>query len=793
MYRFHFKVFIKTLLKSKLLTIINLSGLAVGFAVSLLVWAFVSHELSYDITFNDAERVFRIIRNWQGSEKYNTNVPAPLAHAILSEFPEIIASTRLYCSSNNIILKGNEVFREDLVLAVDSSFFEVFGIKLKYGNTKLCLRDPGAVVISQSAANKLFNNDDPLGQNLSFECSDLGISNKQFNITGVYDDFPSNSHMNPDFLLAFASYNFLDNPSPYNHFLQTYVLLERADQKERVEARLPAFMKVFYGSEYFDYSKSTYLLQPIKDIHLNSNVYFSGYETPKGSRVTVYLFPALAIFIILISFINFVNLHTSQSLRRRKEIWIKKISGASAYKEMNLFVLDSVILSFTAMLMAICLFELFLPAFERLIERSLSQNFIFSPEHLLLILLATLGIGILAGLYPAMVLISSNTLNDQNLWKDFKTIGVFFSSKLIILQFVLCIFFLTGSIFIYKQFRYINLETDRGFNKENILLIKNPWYLKNSQTAFREILLTYSGIMDVSSSENVPGIDQFSIWGHPVDSADNDCHITVISCDYNYVNTLKMKVVRGRFFSPEYSTDNLAIVLNETAINKLGWHEPIGKRYRLDTVYSVIGIVKDIHYESLHNSIEPMGMILLDPGTASFISIRIRPGDTKKVLTFVNDTWEKFVPDRPIELSFMDREFEFWYKTDRKIGIITILLSLLAVIISCLGLLGLMIYVTIRRTKEIGIRKVNGATFWDIIFLFSRDIGKWLIAALIIATPLSWIAIKKWLQGFAYQTEISWWTFVLAGVIVFIVAIGTITWQSFKTAHQSTIDSLRYE
>jgi putative ABC transport system permease protein len=793
MLRFHLKVFLKTLLKNKLLSLINLTGLALGFTVSILVLVFVSHELSYDDEFKSADRICRVIRNWQGSEKYGTDVSAPLAGALRAGIPEIIAATRLYCSRNNIILKDKDIFREKVILVVDSSFFEVFGIGLQTGNADHCLTGPGSVVISRSAASRLFHNSQPLGESIVIESGDLGTRGHSFSVTGVYEDFPESSHMRPDFLLSSSSFRFIDNPSPFNHFLQTYVLLESAGQRAGVEEKLPGFMKEFYGPEYYDYSGSTYLLQPIKDIHLNPNVYYAGYETSEGSYATVYFFPVLAVFIMIITLVNYVNLHTSQSLCRRKEIWLKKIFGASNLNELFLLVLDSILLCFAALAIAICLVELCFPAFERLTERQLDIGTLYSPLHALLGILTILVLGTLSGIYPAMVLISSNALNDKNMWSDFRTGGVFFSSRMIILQFALCIFFLISSFFVYKQFRYVNLETNRGLTKDNILLIKNPWYLRNSHAAFKDALMAHSSITDISSSENVPGIDQFSVWGHPVDSAAEDCHITVIYCDYAYANTLKLNLIRGRFFSPEYSNDNLAIVLNQAAVKKLGWADPIGKRYRLDTVYRVIGVVQDIHYESLHNKIEPMGMILIEPGSESFISMRIAPGHMQEATDFVKATWEMFVPDRPVELSFVDREFDFWYRTDRKMGIVTAILSVIAVIISCMGLLGLMIYTTIRRTKEIGIRKVNGANSMNIVSMFLLDTSKWLLVALFIAIPISWFAINKWLQSFAYKTTLSWWVFILAGLVVFLIAIGTIAWQSYKAATCNPVDSLRYE
>jgi len=793
MFGYHFKIFIKNLVKNQLLTIVNLTGLITGFVIAMLVWSFVTHELSYDRFFKTSERVFRIIRNWQGSEKFSSDVPAPLAQSIYSEFPEVLAATRLFSSSNNIILIGDEVYSEKLVLVVDSSFFDVFGIMLIAGNKDQSLSNPGVVVLSRSTAEKLYPNINPMGQHLTIESSDLGTDGSIYTVTGVFADFPENSHMRPDFLISSTSFRFINNTSHFNHFLQTYILLKNPDQKDKIEAMLPEFLEQFYGSNYYNYSRSTYLLQSIQDIHLNTKVYPAGYETPRGSYFTIYFFPVLVVLILLISNINFVNLHTSQSLSRRKEVVIKKMFGASTSKELIYFIFDAVFIFLVALVLSVCIVELVFPWFQQLVERVLDRTIPYSPGHILTGIAIVIIMGLLAGLYPAVVLVSNNTTRDLEAWKDFKTIGVFFNSKLIIIQFALCIFFLTGSIFVYKQFRYMEQMTGKGFNKENILLIKNPWYLDSSHDAFKQTLRTHSSIMQISSSESVPGIDNFSVWGHPVDSAMEDCHITVIYCDYEYLDVLGMKLKHGRFFDRSYSTDHLGMVMNETAIKRLGWTEPIGKRYELERIYTVIGVVEDIHYESLHNTIEPMGMVLIAPGSESFISVRIEQGKTKEVISFIEDTWELFVPYRPMEYSFMDSEFDAWYKTDRKIGLITSLLSILAIVVSCLGLMGLMAYTVLRRIKEIGIRKVHGATSRDIHLLFMRDSNRCLFVALVIAIPAAYFALRKWLQGFAYKTDISWWVFILAGVIVYIIALLTILWQSQKAANQSTVNSLRYE
>lgn len=793
MYKFHFQIFIKTLIKNRLLAFINIFGLLAGFLVAFIVWAFVSHELSYDHAFRNRDRVYRVIRNWQESEQFGTSVPAPLAAALKSGIPDVVTTTRLYESHYNIILKDAEVFREDLVLVVDSLFFRVFGYDLLFGNRETCLAEPNTAAISLSTARLLFNREDALGMTFQVESSDLGINGKIFEITGVYKDFPVKSHFRPGILLSYSSYRFLQNPSHLNHFINTYVLLDESNQRSEVEEMLPSFMESFYGPDYYNYSRSTYLLQPLDDIHLNSKVHDAGYETPKGNYFSVRFFPALAVFILIISVINFVNLHTSQSLGRKKEIWVKYVHGARPRQELVFFILDSIILFMLVYFLAFCMIELLLPSIESLIDREIAPGDLFTPARIGTSLLVILFLASLAGLYPALSLISREDLSNQVSWKGFTTTGVFHNSTLIVLQFVICMFFLIGSILVYKQFAYLEKVTRRGFEKEHILLIKNPWYLKNSHAAFKQALLSRSDVVDVTCSESVPGIDNYSVWGHPVDSALDDSHITVFYCDQNYARTLKLNVIQGRFFSPEYSTDNLSMVLNETAIRKLGWKEPIGKRYRLDTIYRVIGVVQDFNFESLHHEIEPVGMVLIADGSESFISVRIAEGNTEETVSGIKQIWEEFVPDRPLEYSFMDREFEFWYKTDRKIGLITGLLSVLAIIISSLGILGLMTYLVTRRTKEVGIRKVNGALASDIHFLFIKDTSKWLMTAFVFAIPLSIIAMRRWLQGFAYKTEISWWIFAIAFLIIYAIALATIFWQSLKAARQKPIDSLRYE
>ena len=793
MYRSHLKVFLNIFLRNKLLSLINLTGLVIGFIVVLLIWQFVAHELSYDSSKDQYQRVFRIIRNWQGGERYGTDITAPMAGALVGSFPEILAATRCVGSPENKVIKELEVFREESVLAVDSSFLTVFGLELLSGQSGQALNTPNTVIISESASRRYFGVEDPVGELLRFECSRFGTDSKEISITGVFPDFPAKSHIRPDFLISSNTYKFIDNPSHFNHFLQTYVLLGSAAQRVEVESKLPGFLETYYGKEYNDYSNQTYLLQELRDIHLNTMVDRVSYETPKGNQSTVFFLPALALFVLIISVVNFINLHTSQSLSRAGEISVRKAFGADPGKEMRYFLFDSLLLFLVAYMLAICVIELVLPSFRSLTNRELDSNFYYNALNLAIIGAAVLFVGLLSGLVPAYSLVKRLSVRDRDNRLMVRGSGWLFNPGLIILQFTVCTVFLTVSLFIYKQFRYIDVRTSEGINKESVIIVKNPWYLGTSHAAFKERLRQHGDISGVTGSESVPGIDQFSTWGHPVDSALNDSHITVFYCDEEYASTLDLQVVQGRFLSSGFPTDNLAMVLNETAVETLGWDDPIGKKYRLDTVYHVVGVIRDMHFESLYEKVDPLGMVLIKPGTESFISVRATSGRIQEVMTYLHECWSEFVPDRPLDTTFMDREFDFWYRNDWRLGVITLVVAGLAILLSCMGLVGLMVFSILRRTKEVGIRKVNGAGPFDILKLFTGQTSRWIMIAFIISIPVTWFLVNRWLQDFAFRTSISWWIFPLAGLSVYLIALSSIIWQGLRASRQKAVDALRYE
>jgi len=793
MYKYHLKIFFRNIGKQKFITFINITGLALGITATILIYAFVSHELNYDKSFKDYNNIYRVMRNWQGGDELRLSVPPTLGEALKKQFHEIEETTRLNMLDDRIVLKDNRVFIEPSIYIVDSTFFSVLGMDLLKGDEREALKDPYSVTISESAALKYFGEDDPMNQTLQLEGEENTYPDKMtFKITGVFKDFPSDSHMKTDVIMSNGTFWVTTVTNPTNHVTYMYVRLKNMDDELVIEDQLPEFMEEFYGTDYYNYSRCTYYLQPITDIHLNASVNYGGYETPKGNYTNIYIFPVLALFIILISSINFVNLSISQSLGRRKEVSIKKISGAGSRQQFVLFIFDSIFLCLMALIISLLITELVFPYFTNLSNRSLLIRDYVNFQNLLVLIGFSIVLGIIAGIYPAFKF--SNVKPIDLLIKNInaKSKGISFNSNLIILQFGICILLIIGSLTIYNQFQFIQKKINDGLSNENVLIIKNPWHIDN-QSSFLNTLNNHTGVQSVSMADNVPGIDWFSTWGLPVDSAAEQSHVTLIYSDPNFLETLNMDLVTGRFLSEDIASDSLAIIMNESAIKRLGWQDdPVGKRYQLDKIYSVIGVVKDIHYESLHKTVEPMAILLVS-GSNRFVLARINPENFQNTMNYISKTWKSFSPERPMEFSFLDTEFDFWYKTERNTGVIAGIFSAIGIFISCMGLLGLAIYITHNRTKEIGIRKVNGASIQQILVLLNSKFLKWIGIAFFISIPFGWLVMNKWLENFAYRTNIDWWIFLSAGLIVLFIALLTVSWHTTAAARKNPVEALRYE
>jgi putative ABC transport system permease protein len=791
---YYIRQILRGIKQKRLNSLIKVLGITLAFVPGILIWSFVSYESSYDIQFSGYEKIFRVIRNWQEDKQFGVYTSVPLLPALIQNFPEIETGTRIWPLYGQDVLVGDLIYNEDVILAVDSSFFNTFKMELLTGDSNIALNNPGSVVISKTMAENLYGSNDPIGKSIEFEGYAFSDRNKTFVVKGVFNDLVSNSHLKGDFLLSLQSFITSRNSNVTNHMMMTYIRLISPQNEKLLEQKLPEFMESFYGKEYYDYARSTYLLQPITDIHLNTKVNYNEYETAKGSYSSLYIFPALAMLIILIASFNLINLTVSESISKHKSFGINKLSGAGKLYFFRIYILESIILTLFAWIVSFFVLDLISPLFIKLIERDLDLQ-IYKNIYLTIgSLVFAFLLGIINGIYPAYIYSSKNIIDHLANKTGSSGKGNSIQRVFQISQFAICILLIAGSFVVFKQLNYVNSTINQSLNSDNILVINNADKLGLKRDVFKTELKKINGIVNVSFCDEIPGLADYSHWGLPVDSAAFDTHLAVFYCDYDYFSTLNMRLSEGRFFDPEFSTDNLAVVLNETAVKTLGWEDnPLGKRYRLVDTFTVVGVVKDIFFDSFHHQVIPQGFFPEPPNDGSRILIKFLPEQVPELMKNINNLWSQLVPDRDIRYNFLDKIFNFWYKTERKTGQLALILAAIAIFLSSLGLLALVLLSINSRTKEIGIRKVNGAKIQDIIYLLNLKYIKWFIAAFVIACPASYYLMSKWLQNFAYKTSLDWWVFVLAGFIAMAIAILTVSWESWKASKRNPVEALRYE
>ncbi len=791
---YYIRQILRGIKQKRLNSLIKVLGITLAFIPGLLIWSFVTYESGYDRQFSGYEKIFRVIRNWQEDKQYGVYTSVPLLPSLLQDFPEVETGTRLWPIYGQDVLVGDLIYNEEVILAVDSSFFNTFKMELFTGDANSALDNPGSVVISKTMSEKLYGNNDPIGKTIEFEGYAFSDRNKIFVIKGVFNDFVSNSHLKGDFILSLQTFVTSRNSNVTNHMLMTYIRLKTPINEKTIEQKLPEFMESFYGKEYYDYARSTYLLQPITDIHLDTSVNYNEYETAKGSYSSLYIFPVLAILILIIASFNFINLTVSESVTKHKAFGINKISGAGTLYFFRVYILESLIITLCAWIVSFFVLDLISPLFIKLIERDLDlkiyKNIYLTAGSLLFAIV----LGIINGIYPAYLYSSKNII--EHLANNSGSSGKenFIQRTFQISQFAICILLITGSLVIFRQLNYVNSTIKLSLNSDNVLVINNADKLGLKREVFKTELKKLKGIINVSYCDEIPGLADYSHWGLPVDSAAFNTHLAVFYCDYDYFSTLGIQLSDGRFFNPDFSTDGHGVILNETAIKTLGWEdEPLGKRYRLDDTFSVFGVIKDIYFDSFHHQIIPQGFFLEPPNNGSRILIKIHSDKVPELIKNINNLWSQLIPDRDIRYNFLDEDLNFWYKNERKTGQLALILAAISIFLSSLGLLALVLLSINSRTKEIGIRKINGARIVDIIYLLNLKYIKWFIVAFIISCPVSLYVMHKWLQNFAYRTELSWWIFVLAGVLTLTIALLTVSWQSWRAATRNPIEALRYE
>ena len=795
----YLKVAVRNLRKHKGYAFINILGLAVGIAASVLIFLYISNEMSYDKFHEKADRTYRITADWSNngdSRIHQLGTPFILAQTIRDKYPEVEAITQLSGPLGDAILRYQHIaFKETDVFCAEPSFFDVFSVPLLKGDPEASLKDPNTLVLSRALAEKYFRDEDPLGKTIEMQA--LGQEGF-FKVTGVMEDVPQNSHFSFDMLISMKTIY----PEPnmgwtWNNYT-TYITLEQGVTQKLMEEKLVEIDKVYFdgGREHIPW---IWTLEPITKIHLHSDLATG--NQPNGSMAYVRLFTIVAILVLLIAGINFVNLATARSTRRAKEVGLRKVVGSLRRHLIQQFLGESILMSLIALIIAVILIQIALPFYQNLTGRVLSLSYFGNPFVIPGLLILALVIGLLAGLYPALFL-SSFKLTDVLKGSSLSGRGrgaLSLRNGLVVFQFAMSVLLIIGALVIFRQLEYIKNQR-LGFDKEHVLVIHNAGTLGEQLDSYIQRLKQRSDVLGVTAVRSIPGRGTPN-WGIGVEGIEQQrpLNMNFLTCDQDFAETLNIQMIEGRFMSREFPSDKDAVVINKKAAEYFGIPEPVGKKLRIwwtKKNLTIIGIIDNFHFESLHRDVRAMGYLLpeaIDSNQKPFLLVKISSPETSSVLSGIRKTWETMSAGLPFEFSFLDEKVNSLYQNDNRAGRIVTLFSGLAIFVSCLGLFGLAAYLAEQRTKEIGVRKILGAPLSNILWMLTRQFVKWVLIATLIAWPLGYWLMNRWLQGFAFRTSLSLWIFLVSGLAALLIAALTVSSQVIKAALTNPADSLKYE
>jgi putative ABC transport system permease protein len=800
--------FIRNLRRRSGYIILNISGLAIGLTSFLFISLYVLNELSYDKFHSNFENIYRIkiIGQMAGSELDQAITAAPMAQAMLKDYPEVLKATRVRGMGDWLIKNGDRKFNEDGVLFADSTFFDIFSFKMIKGDPQTALARPRSMVLTEEYANKYFGNEDPMGKRLSVE-SDTTL----YTVTGVVQNVPGNSHMQFDILASMSTYPGMANSQFWiSHNFYTYIVVANGTDKDQLQEKFQEMvikyvgpqLKEIIGQTIEDFRNAgnnfSYVLEPLKDIHLKGATQYN--LEPPGSLSTVYIFSIIAILILIVAIINYINLATAKSAARAKEVGIRKVSGANKTGLVFQFLGESLAIVTISTILALLLVYIFSQSFNQLSGKELNIGMITSAEGIISIIIIVFMVGILSGFYPAFVLASFNpsevlkgTMSPGSMSKKLRLI-------LVVFQFTVAIVIIIGSIIVYNQLNFMT-KKDLGFDKDNLIVIRRVDTFWQRMEAFRTRLLEIPGVDKVGFSRSVPGTTfSNNAFYNDEDPDKNTYLINQAQVSFDFPEALGVHLADGRFFSREYGSDSTAILINEATVKSMRLTDPVGK-YILQPAgpqewnrLKIIGVMKDFNIESMHKSITPVCFTVNGGGGGDqFATIRLSGNDNQGTIREIEKIWQEFTSDMPFQYDFFTDRWNNLYSAEIKASRIFLFFSFLAIFIACMGLIGLVTYITNKRTKEIGIRKSYGASGSVILALLSREMIYIIVISSLLAYPIAYFGSRFWLEGFASKINISPLIFLLSTSVTLTVGWLSTSYQTIKASAYNPANALRIE
>ncbi len=808
MIKSYLKIAARNFVKHLGFSFINVFGLAVGIACCLLIVLFVRDELGFDRHNEKFERIHRIgLRGFVNNSVFEGVVtPSPMGKALVDEFPEVEAATRVRNFGFPVFRYGDKVFSEERVFWVDRSFFDVFTVPFITGDPETALEKPLTIVLTRTMARKYFGDENPIGKTLNAD------RRRDYVVTGIVEDPPRNSHFHYEFLAALETYDDSRSPVWVSNSYLTYVVLREGASPEAFEAKMPDLVKTHVAPQiqaaigisleqfFASGGRYEYFVQPLQDIHLRSHYDFE--LEPNGDIAYVYIFSVIALGILAVAVINFVNLATARSSSRAREVGIRKTIGSHRGQLVRQFLSETVMMSLLSVLLALLIVQLLLPAFNNITGKELSMPYVSNPLTIPGLLALVIFVGLLAGIYPALFLASFDPVLVLKTETSGKSRKSHLRNVLVVFQFAVSIMLLIGTLIVHRQMNYIQTK-NLGFNRDQIVIVEKTDDIGNQLRAFKQELLSNPRIVSASNTFGLIGGGSFGNSAHKLPgAAGEETHLLwTYASDTDFARTYEIEMAAGRFFDEEHPTDTQAAVINETAARSLSLDDPVGKQIiaigpteQQSVTFTIIGVIKDFNFQSLHNEIKPL--IIRYFGQQAFgryLSVRVRPENIRETLGFIEKAWRGFAQNQAFEYEFFDDYFGRLYRAEERTGQIFLSFSILAIFIAGLGLFGLSAFVAEQRTKEIGIRKTLGASVTGISVLLARQFTKWVLVANVIAWPVAYFYLNTWLRKFAYRADLSVGAFLLTSFLVFAFALLTVSYQTIRAATANPVKSLKYE